>query len=920
MKTPHLMLLALSLAALLGSGNALAQPNGTEANQRAAERRARAEQRRAAMLAERKTTARFFEAIERNDIATVREMLEQGFRANSRNSLDQPDVLVAASKGHMEILAMLVEHGSTSTRRDRQWRTAIMAAIDNEQWDAVRFLARRENNLAPALHYAMKQNNQPAIDILFRLGPSPKPESPALGCAESLPEAQHDGDAGARGLLKALFRAIRDRQTAAAALLIDEGADVHGRDAHGNTPLHAAAYQGQLDIVRLLLKNGAAINARADRGKTPLMLAAQANAADVVRFLLEQGASANDGDNSGGTALMYAATAAATDVARLLLERGADVNARTANGNAALHCAIMAARKDEEAALPMVRLLVERGAQVNAGEPNDTGFSPLMWAAQARALRVATYLLEQGADVNAPGTGGETPLLWAAHCKHPELVRLLLDKGADVQAKNSHGHTALHHAAQRDAAECARLLIERGAPINAMTSHKVPPLILAIRARAIKTVEVLLELGADKEIRDLGGHTPLMQAAVSDSPELVELLLRHRADVKATKSDGYTILHCLVAADRKQARNVRTIISLLAENGADLHVSCKEAETPLIMAASHNRADIVRALMNIKSANYDKTDEPEQALGKAALHSAEALEYLLDRGVDINSRASHGETPLYRALHVLHPKPEQVRMLLERGADPDAANEHGETPLMWMAAKGNTDMAKLLLDHGAQLEIQDKLGRTALMLAAGNGQPEATALLLARGAQVNAQDKDGRPALSEAVRVHRFRGEKALQVAEILLKNGADLNLQREWRSLSPLEDALMRGGDEIALLLLRYCKDVHQRFGVQRRTALMLAARNESEPLCRELLRRGVDVNAEDTDKYTALLFAVNSKDVDIVRLLLEHGANANAKDKLGYTPLMRAQIERKHAGGAKTHRKIDEIERLLREHGARE
>ena len=39
--------------------------------------------------------------------------------------------------------------------------------------------------------------------------------------------------------------------------LLRQGADVNGRNALGDTPLKAAAYTGQADMVRLLLESGA---------------------------------------------------------------------------------------------------------------------------------------------------------------------------------------------------------------------------------------------------------------------------------------------------------------------------------------------------------------------------------------------------------------------------------------------------------------------------------------------------------------------------------------------------------------------------------------------------------------------------------------------------------------------------------------
>jgi ankyrin repeat protein len=75
------------------------------------------------------------------------------------------------------------------------------------------------------------------------------------------------------------------------------------------------------------------------------------------------------------------------------------------------------------------------------------------------------------------------------------------------------------------------------------------------------------------------------------------------------------------------------------------------------------------------------------------------LQFLLERGADINVRNRFGETPLHLASFngVL----EVVRLLLEHGADEQAKNNDGKTPLQEAVEDGHDEVVELLREHGA---------------------------------------------------------------------------------------------------------------------------------------------------------------------------------------------------------------------------
>ena len=93
----------------------------------------------------------------------------------------------------------------------------------------------------------------------------------------------------------------------------------------GFTPLHLAAFFGQLASVRWLVDEGADVNAasRNDMGVQPLHSAAAAQSIDVCNLLLERGADPNARQASGDTPLGAARHSGNDELERLLREHGA---------------------------------------------------------------------------------------------------------------------------------------------------------------------------------------------------------------------------------------------------------------------------------------------------------------------------------------------------------------------------------------------------------------------------------------------------------------------------------------------------------------------------------------------------------------------------------------------------------------------
>lgn len=118
------------------------------------------------------------------------------------------------------------------------------------------------------------------------------------------------------------------------------------------------------------------------------------------------------------------------DKVRECLNAGADPNSRDKSGFTPLHWVAFRALVGWSP-VEVTRFLLEAGADVNAPTSDEIGNTPLLFACKAGSERVARTLIDAGANVNVR-CGNTTPLIAAAMTGVEGLVRLLLNLGADA--------------------------------------------------------------------------------------------------------------------------------------------------------------------------------------------------------------------------------------------------------------------------------------------------------------------------------------------------------------------------------------------------------------------------------------------------------------------------------------------------------
>ena len=236
-------------------------------------------------------------------------------------------------------------------------------------------------------------------------------------------------------------------------------------------------------------------------------------------------------------------------------------------------------------------------------DPSTLTVTPLHWAAvEGNVADIKALTAEEGVDIDAPENlyGGETPLHWAAFAGHAGAVRALLAAGASADARDDDGETALR--------ESLRTTFGSAADVVPMMA--------------------LLASGADPTAKSADGSTALHEAVAHDLTEnvalqQVSLLRMFGADPNARWTEAYnqTPLHTLAFYAPEGA--LGSLAALLSDQfgpGADAKAKDNIGWTPLHYAAWSGSVEIAQMLLDID-------------------------------GVDVNSRANNGDTPLRIAMN-----------------------------------------------------------------------------------------------------------------------------------------------------------------------------------------------------------------------------------------------------------------------------
>ena len=347
--------------------------------------------------------------------------------------------------------------------------------------------------------------------------------------------AEYEANAAARAeakrvakLNKEMFGYLKEKDWENAFRMIEEGADVNGKDEKGRTPAFYCVENGNFTILSNLDSAGKSKvdpNAVDNSGMSLLHCAVLKKQESIVTYLLKVRActARTQIEKSGATPLYDAARMGTYEMVKSLVTYGADPTVATKAGLTPLHQA--AARGN----LDMVKDLVQAGADVNAIAEN--GRTPVFYAAERGKASTVNFLLEKKAEINLADKGGITPLHCAAFSGNVALVKFLVSKKANFAATANDGTTVLIAGAKYP--EIVKFLADKMPNVNGVDKDGNSVLHLCAATADDETVRKLLYYSVKEDLPNKAGETPVLLAARAGNVDMVKRLLA--MNVKVTQ-------------------------------------------------------------------------------------------------------------------------------------------------------------------------------------------------------------------------------------------------------------------------------------------------------------------------------------------------------------------------------------------------
>lgn len=263
---------------------------------------------------------------------------------------------------------------------------------------------------------------------------------------------------------------------------------------------------------------------------------------------------------------------------------------------------------------------------------NLKGQTLLHFAIFGGAIETATYLINQGIDVNQTDHSGESALFDCARRSKLELAKLLILNNANPNLANRKDELPIHLACHRGDENMVQLLIEANSILNKKTIDDRLPIHYAILGGQLKILPSLMKLmKISYLINDEYGNTLLHYAARTTNVEMINFLISQGIDVNSLNDQFESPLFSAV-----KTGSLEVVKALIFEDALP-DIKNRRYETAFDIASIYEQENIIKYFFDFKQTpKYEQLIYNNQLILAVLNRDTNLLKELLAKNIPLN--------------------------------------------------------------------------------------------------------------------------------------------------------------------------------------------------------------------------------------------------------------------------------------------
>jgi len=808
---------------------------------------------------------------------------------------------------NIRILKMLIQQGIDINSKDKEGKTLLVYAIEEEDKFIVNYLLE---------NHASIQSVNENIKCFRELNKYKKGNE-----KKSLESSEFRK--------KNIFNIIK--------LLLQHGLDIDAKDEEGKTLLLYAIEDENELIVNYLLENHASIHSVNEnikclkeftinkKGNKKESLESfefrVKNKFNIIKLLLKYGLDINAKDEEGKTLLLYAINEVNEFLFYYLIKNKASLKSLQAYNIKVLVKFIVRINenenvlnklikytnkeKEEEKCIKILNLIIQNGFDIN--DKDEEGNTILIYAIEARKVSVIQYLLERNASlepVNSkieilkplitniiPKSGLDEEQICNIDDLNFNILKLLIDYGLNMENNKKLLHYAIQNSNNRIVnylfdyrltidinGNFGKILLNQQKMKN--SNPEIDQLIenllnnkkfISIINRNIKLIrslfnsiqkrtillKLLIQNGLDVNAVDEDKHSLLYYAIETDYQEIIPYLFKYGAKIDSIYRNIGVVKNLFIHTIESNDKIRFNILKILIENGLNINYEDHEGKTLLLHAIDTKHYSIINYLL--KSHAYDKLVIPKSKLKYLiSEYDDRMINYLFDYGITTEIKSYDGRLLLRKR------KWEQsnsqinhlINDLLFNGLDIAKINSNIKLtkPLFNSIQGGESIVLKLLIQNRLNVNADDEDNHSLLCYAIESDYLEIIPYLFKYGAKVDPIQKDIKVIRNLFIHTTEYKDKIRFNIIKILIENGLIINFN----------DNNDDGKNIMGYIFENNCHNI-----------------------LKYLLKHGLDIHYinENIKLLQPLFYFSYNNIINILDVLLENGLNINNRDKSGKT-----------------------------------